>query len=389
MHDTEPNMTATKHLRMFAPATPAMHLAMVLPHTWRRDAPFPFNDPSLRYYYLARNAIYALMRLWRLSGQEVLFPSYFHGVELETLLAAGVKPRVYPVRAGMRVYVEDIRAQITPQTRVVYLIHYLGFPGPVEEISALCEERGLLLIEDCALSLLSQLQDKPLGSFGDAAIFCIYKSMPIPHGGALLLRKPEAGLPARAQSPSLSSTLAYTATSIWRNLNFDADSPWQRMLKKARRLAKSKSDTLGVVQVGSEHFDPAHANLAMSPLCEWVLAAQNYPAIIERRRQNYLYLLDRLRKVSPPVFTELPPGVCPLSYPLRTHNKLEVLARLMNRGVEGVNMWSEQPASIPVGEFPEADELRKSIVELPCHQDFTTEAIEFIAEEILALRGIL
>src|SRR5260370_16810805 len=119
------------------------------------ELPFPFSHPSGRYCDSARNAIYALARHWNLAGKEVLFPSYFHGVELEALLAAGVHVRFYPVRQGMRVNLDEVASLIRDRTRVVYLIHYLGFPGPVRELSELSRHRTLLFILHCALALLS------------------------------------------------------------------------------------------------------------------------------------------------------------------------------------------------------------------------------------------
>src|SRR6478672_1683471 len=104
---------------------------------WRRQTAraFPFDQETATSYYMARYGIYALARAWRLAGQEVLVPAYCHGVEMEALTAAGVRLRYYPVRAGMTVSARDIAARVTPETRAVYLIHYLGFPGPVEEVA--------------------------------------------------------------------------------------------------------------------------------------------------------------------------------------------------------------------------------------------------------------
>src|SRR5690606_23210046 len=96
-------------------------------------------------------------RLWGLAGKEVLFPSYFHGVELDALLEAGARVRFYPVDRRMQVDPRQVVQRIGKETAAVYLIHYVGFPGPVEELAAICEERGVRLIEDCALALLSCL----------------------------------------------------------------------------------------------------------------------------------------------------------------------------------------------------------------------------------------
>ncbi|HEY3417879.1 MAG TPA: DegT/DnrJ/EryC1/StrS family aminotransferase, partial [Armatimonadota bacterium] len=142
-------MAAAEQGRFFASLYPTLRLQMTLPRSWSKTPPFPFDQPSLWYYYMARNGIYALARLWSLADQEILFPAYFHGIEVESLMSAGVRLRFYPVHAGMRIDVDEVRSRISPRTRAVYVIHYAGFPSPIEELSDLCRSRGLPLIEDC------------------------------------------------------------------------------------------------------------------------------------------------------------------------------------------------------------------------------------------------
>ncbi|MDX1979616.1 MAG: DegT/DnrJ/EryC1/StrS family aminotransferase [Bryobacteraceae bacterium] len=371
----------------FASSYPTLHPGMVMPWTSRRAPAFPMDTAGLRYYYLARNAIHALAEVWNLRDQEVLFPAYFHGVELETLLAAGVKLKFYPVDANMQVDAGVVASMITPRTRAVYLIHYLGFPGPAAELSRICRQRGLPLIEDCALALLSRSEGKPLGSFGDASIFCLYKTLPVPNGGALWMRNPKVERPwPEITPPTLTSTMAYTATAVYRHLRFNGGGVLHTLMQKARNSARSMSDQLGVVPVGDNHLDPAKVGLGMSGMCHWILARQDYEGIVERRRRNYSHLLDRLRRVSNPVFTELPEGVCPLFFPIRTQNKMAVLRRLLDMGVEAVNFWSKTPDIVPKRAFPEVDALRNTILELPCHQDLTLEAADWIADRIHELR---
>src|SRR6266478_1595664 len=88
---------------------------------------FPFDQPGLRYRYFARNAVWDAVKLLELAGKEVLFPAYHHGVELETLLAAGVKPIYFRVDGQMRADLDDARKRMTAKTAALYLIHYAGF----------------------------------------------------------------------------------------------------------------------------------------------------------------------------------------------------------------------------------------------------------------------
>ena len=367
---------------LFATAYPNLSPGMLLPRVGSRAKAFPFDDPSTRYFYLARNGIYALARTWKLAATEVLFPAYFHGVELEALLRAGAEPRFYPVRKGMRVELDDVLSRIGPKTRAVYLIHYLGFPGPVAELARICRDRGLLLIEDCALALLSRVADRPLGSFGDAGVFCLYKTLPVPNGGAVVLRQGAASALDEGERPSWASTLAFAAGWLDRHLQIQG-SRWRRGLLGAlratgKRTARATGRT--PVPIGTDHFEPSGAGLAMSRLSARIADAQDFPEVVARRRRNYLHLLERLEGVAPPIFEEgLPAGVCPLSYPIQVRNKPALVERFLDSGVEAVNCWFPDHPAGPREPFPEVDELRRTVLELPCHQDLTPEAMERVA----------
>ncbi len=67
----------------------------------------------------------------------------------------------------------------------------MGWPQPVEKIAQFCKQRGILLIEDCALALFSSLDSRRLGAHGDFSIFCLYKTLPLPHGGLLVQNNQE------------------------------------------------------------------------------------------------------------------------------------------------------------------------------------------------------
>jgi dTDP-4-amino-4,6-dideoxygalactose transaminase len=360
---------------------------MVVPGGDQKAIPFPLNAASPHYYYLARNGIYAMAQAMKLDGQEVLFPSYYMGVERDAMVAAGAKLKFFNVDANMRVDVGDIAAKITPETRAVYLIHYLGFPGPVEEIQRLCREKGLLLIEDCALSLLSKIGEKPLGSFGDAAIFCLYKALPLPNGGVLVMKDPKYKNLPSTRRPSLLSTGAYTTTALWRGLRLEGSGIVDKIVWKGLSAVRAARKALGIFSIASLEFDPAGADLSMSRMSRWIIDRQNFPNVIAKRRANYLHLLSRLRNISEPVFDGLPDGVCPLFYPLRTRNKEKVFNLLLAEGIESINFWSRPKGDNPVGMFPGVDELRETILELPCHQDITPEEIDRIAETVLSIRG--
>lgn len=81
-----------------------------------------------------------------------------------------------------------------PEDSVFLLTHIGGWVNPdVEKIAELCREKGITLIEDCAHSLGSSLNDKHAGLFGDAGVYSLYatKTVPVGEGGIIVTNDQE------------------------------------------------------------------------------------------------------------------------------------------------------------------------------------------------------
>lgn len=58
---------------------------------------------------------------------------------------------------------------IYPEVKLVVVAHLYGFPGKIDELRAVCDKHGALLIEDAAESLGAAYKGRQTGSFGDYA----------------------------------------------------------------------------------------------------------------------------------------------------------------------------------------------------------------------------
>jgi dTDP-4-amino-4,6-dideoxygalactose transaminase len=353
--------------------------------------PHPFSSPTVRYYYFARNAIWNAVKMLGLDRGEVLVPSYHHGVEIESLLDAGAQVRFYRVGAHFEVDLDDVERKIDSRTTALYLTHFIGFPGPVREMKQLADRHGLPLIEDCALGLFSRDGDEPLGVTGDVAIFCLYKVLPVPHGGAMVINDAgRYGLPD-PPPPPLSSTLSVLSSSLLRNVALRGGRPGRRLRQAALGLGKRSLRTARIAPVltGTEHFDRAHLELGISELTRRILLGQDAEQIVARRRRNYLFLLERLSDLSEPIFSSLPAGVAPLCYPMLVQDNRAVVERLLARGIEAVDFWRAFHPACSAAEYPEVARLRTSLMEIPCHQDLSLATMARIAacvRDVLAPR---
>src|SRR5689334_13077316 len=174
---------------MYIPAWPVLNPASVFRRSAMPQIPFPIESSNSAYFYVARNGIYHLIRsLARHAEPIVLVPDYHHGNEIYALKAAGAKLRYYPVKKNLDVDLDALAdlCDLEPKPLALYLTHFIGWPQPINDIQSLCKRKNVILIEDCALSFLSEFEGRPLGTFGAYAVFCLYKTVPVPNGGVLV-----------------------------------------------------------------------------------------------------------------------------------------------------------------------------------------------------------
>lgn len=351
-----------------------------------KPLPFPLGDARTEYFYLGRNAVWQAVHRLGLSGAEVLVPAYHHGVEVEALLHAGVRPRFYNVERNFRADLGDLAARLTPETRAIYVIHFAGIPQPMDDILAIARNRRLSVIEDCALSLLSSDGVRPLGARGDAAVFCLYKTLPVPHGGALWMPRETTRAKVRAPSSSvvaqqLTSAMVAHAERCAGGAAVKVRAALREAARSFRSIGRLPTDA---APVGNRRLDPAQLDVGIAPIALHIARRLDFDRIMERRRRNYYALLARLRDVSPPVVNELGAGVCPLFYPLWVEDKKRVHRTLAGWGIESIDFWNEGSPLVEQGAFPEVEEMRRHVLELPIHQDLDGNDMDTLASAVRA-----
>jgi dTDP-4-amino-4,6-dideoxygalactose transaminase len=72
--------------------------------------------------------------------------------------------------------INQLKKNITSHTKAVMVVHLYGDCCDMNELSKVCKNNNLILIEDCAQSFGSMYDSKKLGSFGDISCFSFYPS---------------------------------------------------------------------------------------------------------------------------------------------------------------------------------------------------------------------
>src|SRR6267378_1678894 len=94
------------------------------------------TSAAARYsFFQARNAIYHSLGLLGIEpGARVLAPSYICRAAIDPLIAYGVNVDFYAVKRDCSIDVRDLVARITPRTEAVIIVHYFGFPQPINQL---------------------------------------------------------------------------------------------------------------------------------------------------------------------------------------------------------------------------------------------------------------
>jgi dTDP-4-amino-4,6-dideoxygalactose transaminase len=94
----------------------------------------------------------------------------------------------------------QVAALITPATRAVVVMHYGGYLCRMAEIRALCEEKGVALVEDACHAVGATHELGMAGTLGDVACFSFFgnKNIAVGEGGMVVTNRDDVAEKVRA-----------------------------------------------------------------------------------------------------------------------------------------------------------------------------------------------
>ncbi len=127
-------------------------------------------------------ALYLILRALELPlGSYVLLPSFTFVATAEVIVRAGLVPAFVDLEEdtpnlsveSLRQTYERLRAQGS-KVSAVLAVSLFGIPARLKEISAICREEKLYLIEDICQAFGAKVEDKKVGTFGVASATSFY-----------------------------------------------------------------------------------------------------------------------------------------------------------------------------------------------------------------------
>ncbi|HSZ69075.1 MAG TPA: DegT/DnrJ/EryC1/StrS family aminotransferase [Solirubrobacteraceae bacterium] len=268
----------------------------------------------------------------------------------------------------LNIDVADAARRITPRTRAIVAVHLGGYPADVLALRELCDERGLILIEDCAQAIGARVDaaGRQVGTVGELGTFSFFskKQLCVGEGGMVATADEELAARVRLlRSHALSSSTwdrhrghdpAYDVVDI--GFNYRLDEP--RAALGRSRLERLDAD----IARRRELVRAYRERLADMPGLEFAWDAR----AVERSSHFFFPILLRDREA-----------------------RDDLRARLKAVGVQttwypALHTFTEYRGATPADGLPRASEAADRHCALPLSATMDERALEIVVEEVRA-----
>ncbi|MDX1347923.1 MAG: DegT/DnrJ/EryC1/StrS family aminotransferase [Thiomicrorhabdus chilensis] len=122
------------------------------------------------------------------AGDEVIVPPFTFVASVEAIVLAGAIPVFAEIDETLTLSPEGIEAVISPRTKAVNFVHMCGAMGKMDEVKAVCDKHGLVLMEDACQATGGTYKGQALGTLGQVGTFSFdsVKTISCGEGGAVL-----------------------------------------------------------------------------------------------------------------------------------------------------------------------------------------------------------
>lgn len=316
------------------------------------------------------------------KDQEVLMPASLCPAVLEPFINLGLKVKLYNLDKLLNWTLTDIESKITHNTKAIYVIHYFGIKFSLTELRDLCDEKGIILIEDCALSGLSDLSD--IETVGDFSIYSIWKFHAIPDGAILRLNKKLSSTnKLYLKSPNKIKFAKRLGKIIIKNLIIK----WSLPLNFFRLLLNKNS--LIQDDPPNDNYGDYYPIFDMSRYARNIFLKEDLELCAKRRRLNFNSLHDFcLENDIPALFGKVSQDSIPYCFPILVDDPLKLQNKMLRDGIEtelSINVpFKGKKYLIEVDDdFLDISYLAKHTLSIPIHQNIGANENKYLKDSLL------
>ena len=135
---------------------------------------------GVKYAFGVNNATNALEMIAQLckfkEGEEIIAPAHTFTASVYPFIKKGANVKWADIDFDSRVIsLENIKKCVTEKTKAIVVVHLYGMIiSDIEAIAEFCKNNNLILIEDTAQALGTEINGKKAGSFGDFGVFSFH-----------------------------------------------------------------------------------------------------------------------------------------------------------------------------------------------------------------------
>jgi len=384
-------MQARPFVNPRAPANPVLSMRSFGTRRGDVDCATAFDGPNTRRYTSGRAAIAsALRRLEIGAGDEVLLPAFHCPAVVSPVQWIGARPMMYRVKADLSVDIDDLTDKLSPRSKALIVVHYFGFPQPMDELMSLAKRANVSVLEDCAHSMFSRYRGRPVGSIGDFAIASAMKTFPVIDGGYLTARGFDLPETSSGGLGFEMKALIDTIETANRHSRLGVLAPIVALKNTLRAMTQRRGDdwrsavSFPASSEGALEFDARWIDVRMSMVSRVLSALAARERIVEARRRNYRRFDHSLanRRGARCVFDALWDDVVPYAYPLVVEDEARAFAALKTAGVP-MFRWEQAD----VATCATSARYARHLFQFPCHQELTSDELDWMIETIGATVG--
>jgi perosamine synthetase len=136
------------------------------------------------------NSLIVALRMLNVGGRdEVIVTPYTFIATISAILEVGAMPVFADVDPEtFQIDPAKIEKKITSRTRAILPVHILGLPSDMIRIMEIARKHNLLVVEDACQAWLAEINNRKVGTFGNAGCFSFQNSkhLAIGEGGAII-----------------------------------------------------------------------------------------------------------------------------------------------------------------------------------------------------------
>ena len=289
-------------------------------------------------------------------GDEVVTTPMTAFATVLAVLRAGATPVLADVDPETALlHPESVRRCIGPRTRALLLVHLYGQVRGMGAWTALCRERGIALVEDCAQAHLARSGGRVAGSFGIAGAYSFYptKNLGAAGDGGMLVTDDEGLAERAARLRNYGQSERHRHPEV--GLNSRLDEVHAAMLLARLRwlpgFTQRRREIAEAYQAGIRH-------LAVTPLAppEEPDAHVHHLFVVRCPRRDALQAHLKAREVQTLIH-----------YPVPVHHQ------------EPCRTLRRDPSGLPASEAHAA-----SCLSLPCHPQMSDGDVEHVIQSVNA-----